>query len=502
MAKPLQSIAIQAPAFFGLNTQDSPTDLTEQFALIADNCVIDRYGRVGARKGYKYVNNTTNPIVTMHEHINADGTSELISATDSAIYKGVDTLTDITPVGYTVTDGEFNYDTLNDITYIVREDQDPLYYDGTTCDLVSNHPNYSGTIPQGDIVLGAFGRLWIAKGTTVYFSDLLLGMQWDTGSSGSINVDKVWKSGGDTITGLAMHNNFLFIFGERQIVIYSGASDPATMQLADTINNIGCLSHKTIQPTGNDLIFLSETGVRSINRTIQEKSAPIGDLSKNVRNELTELVQSGEYSYKSVYSPDEAFYLLIIEDSGTTYCFDMRAKLQDGSARVTKWDSINPNCALYYTANNKVYIGKATGIAEYDGYVDGVAVDGSGGSVYQMAYFSSYLDFGASSNLKLLKNLKISVVGGNDTDVVLNWGYDYSYSYKKRVFTLASQKIAEYGIAEYGIGEYNAGILVNRPTVNASGGGQVVQIGIEANINDAPLSIQRMTAQAIIGRVI
>ena len=67
---------------------------------------------------------------------------------------------------------------------------------------------------------------------------------------------------------------------------------------------------------------------------------------------------------------------------------------------------------------------------------------------------------------------------------------------------MASQKIAEYGIAEYGIGEYNAGILVNRPTVNASGGGQVVQIGIEANINDAPLSIQRMTAQAIIGRVI
>jgi hypothetical protein len=274
------------------------------------------------------------------------------------------------------------------------------------------------------------------------------------------------------------------------------------MQLADTINNIGCLNHKTIQNTGNDLIFLSETGVRSINRTIQEKSAPIGDLSKNVRNELTDLVQSGNYSYKSVYSPDEAFYLLIIGGSGITYCLDMRVKLQDGSARVTKWDTINPECALYHTVDNKVYIGKATGVAEYDGYKDGVAVNGTGGSVYQLAYFSSYLDFGVPSQLKLLKNLKISVVGGSDTDVILNWGYDYSYSYKKRIFTLESQTIAEYGIAEYGIGEYNAGILVNRPTVNASGGGQVVQIGIEANINGAPLSIQRMTAQAIIGRVI
>jgi hypothetical protein len=438
----------------------------------------------------------------MHEHIKDDGTSELISATDSHIYKGISTLTDITPSGYTVTDGEFNYDSLNNITYIVRENTAPLYYDGTTCDLVSNHPDYSGTIPQGDIVLGAFGRLWIAKGTTVYFSDLLLGMKWDTGSSGSINVDKVWKSGGDTITGLAIHNNALFIFGERQTLVYTGATDPATMQLADTINNIGCLSQKTIQNTGNDLIFLSETGVRSINRTIQEKSAPLGDLSKNVRNELTELVQSANYTYKSVYSPDEAFYLLIIEESGITYCFDMRAKLEDGSARVTKWDTINPSSAVYFTSTNDLYIGKATGIAKYDGYKDNVAIDGTGGSVYQLAYFSSYLDFGVPSQLKLLKNLKISVVGGSDTDVILNWGYDYTYAYKKRRFTLEAQTVAEYNIAEYGIGEYNAGILVNRPTVNASGGGQVVQLGIEANINGAPLSIQRMTAQAIIGRVI
>jgi hypothetical protein len=501
MAKPLQSIAIQAPAFFGLNTQDSPTDLTQQFALVADNCVIDRYGRVGARKGYKYINTSSDRIVSMHEHINEDGTSELLSSTASNIYKGTASLTDITPSGYTVTDGEFNFDTLNNITYIVRENQAPLYYDGTTCDLVSNHPNYSGTVPQGDIVLGAFGRLWIAKGTTVYFSDLLLGMQWDTGSSGSINVDKVWKSGGDTITGLAVHNNFLFIFGERQIVIYSGASDPATMQLADTINNIGCLSHKTIRNTGNDLIFLSETGVRSINRTIQEKSAPIGDLSKNVRNELGSYLNAG-YSFNSTYSPEEAFYLLNIKGAGVVYCFDMRGNLEDGSSRVTKWDSINPQCLLHRNVGNDVLIGRSTGIAEYKGHLDGVSVGGTGGVSYQMSYFTNYLDFGAPSNLKMLKNLKITFIGGSDTNVTLNYGYDYSFAYKKRAFILPEQNIAEFGIAEFGIGEYNQGILVNRPSVNASSGGSVVQLGVEVAINGSPISIQRMTAQAVLGRVI
>ena len=241
MAKPLQSVVIQAPGFYGLNTQDSPTGLTEQFALTAENCVIDRFGRIGARKGYQFINTSSEAIVSAFEHINADGSSELISSSDSAVYKGTTTLADITPTGYVVTDGLYNYDTLNNITYIVRQGTDPLYFDGTTCDLVSNHPNYSGTVPQGNIALSAFGRLWVADGTVVYFSDLLLGMAWDTGSSGSIDVSKVWAGGSDEITGLAAHNNFLFIFGKRQILVYQGATDPATMSLSDTILGIGCL---------------------------------------------------------------------------------------------------------------------------------------------------------------------------------------------------------------------------------------------------------------------
>jgi hypothetical protein len=501
MAKPLQSVVIQAPGFYGLNTQDSPTGLTEQFALTAENCVIDRFGRIGARKGYQFINTSPEAIVSAFEHINDDGSSELISASDSAIYKGTTTLTDITPTGYSVTDGLYNYATLNNITYIVRQGTDPLYFDGTTCDLVSNHPNYSGTVPQGNIALSSFGRLWVADGTVVYFSDLLLGMAWDTGSSGSIDVSKVWAGGSDEITGLAAHNNFLFIFGKRQILVYQGATDPATMSLSDTIVGIGCLEHKTIQNTGNDLIFLSETGVRSINRTIQEKSAPIGDMSKNVRNELNSYLTAG-YTYNSVYSPDEAFYLLNIKGAGVVYVFDMRGNLQDGSSRVTRWNAINPLCLVYRDTNNDILLGKDTGIAKYTGHLDGVATDDSGGASYQMSYFTNYLDFGAPSNLKMLKTLKITFIGGSDTEVTLNYGYDYDFAYKKRAFILPEQNIAEFGIAEFGIGEYNQGILVNRPSVNASSSGAVIQLGVEVNINGSPISVQRITAQSVLGKVV
>lgn len=499
MAKELQSIAIQAPGFYGLNTQDSPTALPEQFALVAENCVIDQFGRIGARKGWAYETaSNTDSIVHVSEFIKTDGTTEIISASSTAIYKGTTTLTSITPASYTVSDGLFDAASLNGNHFLFREGEDPVYYNGTTCDEVSAHADYSGTVPKGNIVQSGLGRLWVARtdtdNTTVYWSDLLTGFKWDTGSAGSIDVAKVWPDGSDEIVAIAVHNGILAIFGKRQILLYTGAQDPASMELTDTIVGIGCIARDSVQVSGTDLIFLSDSGVRSLRRTVQEKSAPITDISKNVRTELTSYISSETQQIISVYSPEEAFYLLHLPTTGITYCFDMRTPLQDNSHRVTQWNSIQPQ-ALCRTRAGVLLLGKTQGIAKYDGYQDN-------GSEYQMSYFTNYIDFGAPSNLKLLKNLKITIIGGSSTQATLNWGYDYAYGYKKKTFILSTQIIAEYNIAEYNIGEFNAGVLVNRPTVNGSGGGQVVQLGIEANVDGSPVSIQRLTAQAIVGRTI
>ena len=50
MSQQIQTFSITAPGFYGLNTQDSSLDLASGFALNAINCVIDQYGRIGARK--------------------------------------------------------------------------------------------------------------------------------------------------------------------------------------------------------------------------------------------------------------------------------------------------------------------------------------------------------------------------------------------------------------------------------------------------------------------
>ncbi len=74
MAKPLQPAAIVAPGFFGLNTQESGVTLEAGFALQADNCVIDKYGRLGSRKGWAYRTTQLGGVVDDNIAVNLLGT--------------------------------------------------------------------------------------------------------------------------------------------------------------------------------------------------------------------------------------------------------------------------------------------------------------------------------------------------------------------------------------------------------------------------------------------
>ena len=295
MANPRQNITISAPAFKGLNTQDSPIDMDPSYAAIAENCVIDEFGRIGSRKGFKIKTSDVsslggNPIEVIKEFINSTGSNVLISAGNNKIFSGTTSLTDVSPGSYTISANNWKMVNLNDHLFMFQSGHEPLVFAGSAVEKMSAHAGSSGTPPFANEVLSAYGRLFAANTTsnktTVYWSDLLDGTAWTGGSSGSLDVTKVWPSGSDEIIALAAHNGFLIIFGKHSIVVYAGATDPANMTLSDTVANVGCIERDSVQHTGTDLIFLSATGVRSFGRTIQEKSLPLTDVSKNVRNKL------------------------------------------------------------------------------------------------------------------------------------------------------------------------------------------------------------------------
>jgi hypothetical protein len=513
MSKPLQSYSLSAPGFFGLNTEDSPLDLGVGFALVATNCILDQYGRIGARKGWDRVNSSSgtlgaNDVGVIHELVQNDGSLTVLFAGNNKLFKlgASNVVTELTYGGGgtapTITASNWQCASLNGIAYFFQTGHDPLIFDPavsiTTFRRVSEKTGYVGTVPSANIAISAFGRLWVANTSsdkvTVSFSDLIAGHVWSGGTSGSLDVSRVWPNGADEVMGLAAHNDFLFIFGKRQILVYSGASTPASLVLSDTVGSIGCLARDTIQSVGSDVIFLSDSGVRSLMRTIQEKSAPLRDLSKNIRFDLnSSLVSETMANLKSVYSEKEAFYLLVLPTTAQVYCFDTKQSLQDGASRVTKWDSIAPT-SLRSLRNGDLYIGKNGYIGKYSGYLDDT-------STYQFAYYTNNADLGNPNQISVLKTISAIVIGGSNQYLTIKWGFDYSGAYQAQNIYIPTQTSYEYGTAEYGIAEYTSGVPIKTLRANASGAGKIVQTGYETTINDVALSLQKIEIQAKDGKL-
>lgn len=547
MAQQLQAVSIVAPAFSGINNQDSPTSIDTSFAATANNCVIDKFGRIGSRKGSallteNYLNNLppsgylyTNPVEFIDEFVDNQGVSTIFFAGGEGggidsnfryIFKNPENPVSVRPAGYEPSANNWKMASLANKAYFFQRGHEPLVYNGgDDLEVLNGSQHSNGTAPQANEIIAAYGKLWAAdiEGNkhTVYWSDTLLGGHWSGGASGSLDLRTVFPSGFDEVTALAAHNGFLIIFCKDCILIYSGAESPATMVLQDVIEGVGCIERDSVQNTGSDIIFLSKDGVRTLGRVIQEKSAPMRDISKNIRDEL--ILEVGRHSgpIKSVYSPEEAFYVLSLPDENLAYCFDMRSFLPDGSARVTTWSDINPKCFLR-RRNGDILFGKLFGVYKYTGYNDSTrASGGTAGTpadierrTYVMKYESNSMDFGKPSNIKFLKQLEISVAGNLGEDSVLRWYYDYDPNTEGN-FAVTSPALqpneGEFSIGEFTaplgqtgyVGtEYASGVYIQTPHANGTGHGRVLTMGLNATIDGSPYSIQRIDLKVLLGRTL
>ena len=503
MAEQLLTTSIQAPGFQGVNRQDSAVGLDAGFATQAENCVIDKYGRIGSRQGWEpehsaVVSIANSDVRFIYEFVTIDGVNYKIVGAGNKLFKlASGTLTELTYGGGgsapTITDDNWSGASLNSRLYLYQRGHDPLVFDPgvstTAYRRISEASGYLGTVQQGNAVISAFGRIWsagsAANKSVIQFSDILNGHILSTGTSGTLDLSSVWPDGEDAVVSMAAHNGFLYIFGRRQILVYANPDDPYTMRLQDTVTGIGCLARDSVVVAGTDVIFLSDTGVRSLQRTIQEKSAPLRELSINVKDDLVSSLVVENIDYiKAVYSDANAFYLLSLPLSNIVYCFDLRQLLPNGASRVTTWTGITPT-ALYYTDDREVLIGKQGYVGKYTGYTDN-------GASYNMTYYTNFFDFGSPTSLKLMKKIAVTFIGNTQANVNIRWGFEYNDIFYSRPTSIEDTTVAYYNIDEFNNSEFSTGIFVQTLRTNIGGSGTVLQLGIETSINGNSLSVQRI----------
>ena len=589
-AKNLTPINLSNVGVFGLNTQSNAGYLPPEWLTRADNIVLDASGRITTRKGIKQYsetigsNSSNSDIVrSITEYRKADGTYEMFCGANDKIYKFDESTTvwqlDAQVFGgtpQTITDGNWQFTNFNNQLYGVQRGFKMINYDGTTWKDIDDVTSYAGTAPQGNCVLGEFGRLWVGGVTgtrdVVYYSDTLQGHIWndvgfcslgalyptetectnwggtwtDVGSQGTIDLKTVW--GADEIIALADFGGKLVIFGKRNIALYNNPWDPVNMALDEVIEGIGCIARDSVAHVGDDVIFLSNSGLRSLSRTAVQDKLPLTDLSRNVKDDLTaQIVDSNTNTdnIKGEYSLSGGFYLLSLPDTGASFLFDFKIPNQDGTPRVTCFSLADTKelTALYSRQNTNMYVGlgntKYAGrVGKLEGYFDQEIEDttstyGTSGAcstaggtwqnskcwtttenTYYATMRTTWLNFGNPSIAKLLKRAFLSIYGGRNGTAELKWYRDYDYNSIGTTGTFSTTPLNSTGnvtvVFKYGSGTYSnalypiaysgtAGMTEYKKSLGMSG--KVLQFELTQKIKGFKASLQNLNIVAKIGKI-
>lgn len=568
MAQSQQNISISAPAFQGVNTEDSPLSQDPTFAARANNAVIDESGRLGARKGFfDYVNNydlsnMTAPVGSVAEDITirAMGQGEGLDAVcvleiDWKDAGDVVLQTDYVPaiIGTsTITACSFDDATaatagnaqlanaqivsfsnpIGDYYYLFSDGNPALEIDASTAVAYHLFDATNGSVikPQddtgtlaseldGDVVCAAYGRLWVSgvgdNYNRIYYSNLLNPWQWYDGKAvptnslntgGVIDVSEYWPNGRDKIQAIVAHNNGLFVFGRNSILAYGNPQgDPAAIGgifLQDTIEGMGLVSREGIAMTGNDVLFVDDTGVRSLGRSIQEQSVPVGDLTANVRSDISNKIAgtADKNTISLAFWPGEGLTVCNFAADRFAYVMDMRKPSSSGGMRITTWSEIIFDRSVHLEIGNSetVILGgiAGKGVLKYEAYVDAGVVP------YQFSYVSNPLSLGDTTREKFPKRMDIAVLSQiNATDAQARWGFGGALTYSKGITTEAQQADL-YGSALFGDAEFGtAASSIKRYRIHTKGSGTLVTLGVDAAINGGVFSLQELNLQLLLGRI-
>ncbi len=513
MSANLQYKSLDNVGLNGLNLQANPAALDPSWLTKAENIVLRESGRISFRKGLKQnvLANTDGTasaalkIGSLVEH--KDGSiNKVFAGIGTKIYT-VDFTTPDTPWTGSFTAGtasDWQFVNFNNSCYGYQTGNPPVKYTSSTWAVTTTKPSGVTTFDPS-CAMGYYGRNWVGGITeekdVVFYSDLLQGDKWTGGSSGSIDLKKVW--GTDEIVSINAFYGKLVIFGKHNIVIYNGPAEPTTMALDEVISGIGCASRDSVVAVGDDLYFLSWTGVRSLNRTTEKDNIPLQDLSLTIKDTVTRNI-SNSSNAKAVYIENEGTYILSFVDSNITYVFDVKHETPSGTPRLTTWsfDSDREPASFAYTESKDLLVGQQAGsVATYEGYYDKDYV--SGGTYTNASYTgnfkSTWMDLGQGAVASILKKLKAVIAGGVGTTIGVKWYKDFSNEPSKTssfllnpgssgIKALFGASTSLYGTSKYaplfGMREYN---------VPLTGSAKYLQLEMSGETNGYVASLQDMT---------
>ena len=278
--------------------------------------------------------------------------------------------------------------------------------------------------PTDSSLVTIFGERLIVAGQSsnpqqVAYSTRLTPENFTGASAGTVDV-------GDQIVGIKSFRNKLIVFCKNSI--YQLSNLDSTAVLSSVTKNIGCVSGKTIQEIGGDLIFLAPDGLRTIAGTARIDDIELGSISRKILPVFRDDVfpNLSTITFSSMVIREKSQYRLFYFKNGTA---DLQQKGILGTFKISsqgvplyEWSQTTGIPARithsgFDENDNEVHYHATTDGRVYN-HDTGTSFDGSN---IPCEYKTPDLDYGDSGVRKTLYYIKTSIraEGANDNLKVL-----------------------------------------------------------------------------------
>jgi len=341
--------------------------------------------------------------------------------------------------------------------------------------------------PTDPSLVTIFGERLIVAGQSsnpqqVAYSTRLTPENFTGASAGTVDV-------GDQIVGIKSFRNKLIVFCKNSI--YQLSNLDSTAVLSSVTKNIGCVSGKTIQEIGGDLIFLAPDGLRTIAGTARIDDIELGSISRKILPVFRDDVfpNLSTITFSSMVIREKSQYRLFYFKNGTA---DLQQKGILGTFKISsqgvplyEWSQTTGIPARithsgFDENDNEVHYHATTDGRVYN-HDTGTSFDGSN---IPCEYKTPDLDYGDSGVRKTLYYIKTSIraEGSNDNLKVL-CRYDFDDNNVPQPTELAIGSLASpavFGTAVFASAVFGQ-TLFPQQKINLTGSGFTNNFRISSN---------------------
>lgn len=268
--------------------------------------------------------------------------------------------------------------------------------------------------PNSKQVLILSSKVYAADDDIIPYSATVNPLDWTTAEDAGYIPFGLNTYGSQPVSALSTYRSNLVAFNSKAFQMWQVDEDPANFALLDAVP-VGSPYYKSSSPVNNDLVFLTEEGIRNMGIAGASTNLEAGFFGKQI-DPLVKAAIAGigdEDDILSLYYPGAGQYWLIFEDEA--FVLTMNGGKADMSwSRYTFPSAIDD----WTIADTDLYLRSGTKVWKFD---ESATVDDAGGTDTEFLgrVYWPYLDFGALGVTKFLHG--VHIVADGDFDISIGW---------------------------------------------------------------------------------